>query len=70
MGIGRSIQSQEEEKSDSGGDCKSDVESSVFLFSNNVEPIENLFLDKIFFIGWCQLKKIKFKKEVRTKTYG
>ena len=50
MGIGRSIQSQEEEKSDSGGDCKSDVESSVFLFSNNVEPIENLFLDKFFLL--------------------
>jgi hypothetical protein len=44
MGIGRSIQSQEEENSDSGGDCRREVESSVFLFSFVVEPVEILFL--------------------------
>ena len=44
MGIGRSIQSQEEEKSDSGGDCKSEDGSSVFLFSFFVESVEIHFL--------------------------
>lgn len=44
MGIGRSIRSQEEEKSDSGGDCRGEVGSSVFLFSFVVEPVEILFL--------------------------
>ena len=43
MGIGRSIQSHEEEKSDSGGDCGGEVGSSVFLFSFVVEPVEILF---------------------------
>ena len=44
MGIGRSIQSQEEEKSDSGGDYKREVGSTVFLFSFVVVPFEILFL--------------------------
>ena len=44
MGIGRSIRSQEEEKSDSGGDCRGEVGSSAFLFSFVVEPVEILFL--------------------------
>ena len=44
MGIGRLIWSQEEEKSVFGGDCRSEVESSVFLFSFVVEPVEILFL--------------------------
>ena len=44
MGIGRSIWSQEEEKSDSGGDCRSEVESSLLLFLFVVEPVEILFL--------------------------
>ena len=42
MGIGRSIQSQEEEKSNSGGNCKRGVESSVFLIPFVVEPVEIL----------------------------
>ena len=44
MGIGRSIWSQKEEKSDSGGDCRQEVGSSVFLFSFVVEPVDILFL--------------------------
>ena len=44
MGIGRSIRSQEEEKSDSGGDFRGEVGSSVFWFSFVVEPVEILFL--------------------------
>ena len=44
MGIGRSILSQEEEKSDSGEDCRREVGSSVFLFSFVVGPVEILFL--------------------------
>ena len=44
MGIGRSIWSQEDKKSESGGNYKRDVESSEFLFSLVVEPVEILFL--------------------------
>ena len=44
IGIGRSIWSQEEENSDSGGDCRREVGSTVFLFSFVVELVEILFL--------------------------
>ena len=42
MGIGRLIWSQEEEKSVFGGDCRSEVESSLLLFLFVVEPVEIL----------------------------
>ena len=44
MGIGRSIRSHKEEKSDSGGDCRREVGSSLFWFTFVVEPVEILFL--------------------------